>query len=122
MTIEKLEALERAATAGPISVGMLDDGTLVLICDGDHVAELPWTGDEETQRATADVLAAARNALGPLLAVAKAAQKSLDQLSYILEVAHNEQQDEVLYPNMLSEIDTRREELRAAIAQLEATP
>jgi len=57
-----------------------------------------------------------------LLAVAKAAQKSLDQLSYILEVAHNEQQDEVLYPNMLSEIATRREELRAALAKLEATP
>ena len=55
-----------------------------------------------------------------LLKVAEAAQKSLDQLSYILEVAHNEQHDEVLYPNMLSECATRREELRKALYELEA--
>jgi len=56
-----------------------------------------------------------------LLKVAEAAQKSLDQLSYILEVAHNEQHDEVLYPNMLSECATRLEELRKALYELEAT-
>ena len=60
------------------------------------------------------------NALPALLKVAEAAQKSLDQLSYILEVAHNEQHDEVLYPNMLSECAARREELRKALYELEA--
>lgn len=102
MTIEKLEALERAATAGPISVGMLDDGTLVLICDGDHVAELPCTGDEETQRATADVLSAARNAIGPLLAVAKAAKCYTNAAPMVRGEAYRD--------------------LCEAIAKLEATP
>jgi len=122
MTIENLEALERAATAGPMRIHV----GYVPKADYPHLATLGENNDTVLAMFAnvdeANTTAAYRNALGPLLAVAKAAQKSLDQLSYILEVAHNEQQDEVLYPNMLSEIATRREELRAALAKLEATP
>lgn len=71
----------------------------------------------ERVKAFADAM---HNATPALLKVAEAAQKSLDQLSYILEVAHNEQHDEVLYPNMLAECATRREELRKALYELEA--
>jgi len=129
MTIENLEALERAATAGPwywsqwsatLRLFAASDQQLLLVRN-----EVRRNFDAEVVKqnhTNCDLLSEARNALPALLAVAKAAQKSLDQLSYILEVAHNEQQDEVLYPNMLSEIATRREELRAALAKLEATP
>lgn len=104
MTIEKLEALEREATGGPWLVfdpmdGIwLDDNTwFIAVHDafGKHVeGDFPF-------------IAAARNSMPALLAVAKAA-KAFGNATF----------DGVDF----SEYVKTREALRAALAQLEATP
>lgn len=67
MTIEKLEALERAATAGPIELIRYPHGGGRAFSNGprDLVADFYSEGDRE-------LYTAARNALPALLAVAKA--------------------------------------------------
>lgn len=62
MTIEKLEALERAATAG---IWCADADAVVVGED--------YTVSENSRVADSELIAAARNALPALLAVAKAA-------------------------------------------------
>ncbi len=90
MTIEKIEALERAATAG---IWCADADAVVVGED--------YTVSENSRVADSELIAAARNALPALLAVAKAAKAYVDQ-----------------WPNA----STAHANLVFAVAQLEATP
>ena len=114
MTIEKLEALERAATAGPwtewigntsVHFGVrIETNVHWMLVGGDGVVCKCDNMDSECKRQAvqdAAFIAAARNALGPLLAVAKAAKAYCDQR-----------------PNT----STAHANLVFAVAQLEATP
>ena len=98
MTIEKLEALERAATAG---IWCADADAVVVGED--------YTISENSRAADSYLIASARNALPSLLAVAKAAKavRAMDQGAVGYD--SNEMQ------RMCGELD-------AALAQLEATP
>jgi hypothetical protein len=133
--LEQLRALERAATAGPWDVSAeYTSGRIVPLSDDLRViVVMAQTGDvayianaldaRGEQEANAAYIVASRAALPALLKVAEAAQKAIDQFGYILEVAHNKEcndVDDVLYPSMLAECATRREELRKAMFELEA--
>ena len=105
MTIEKLEALERAATADGWKVEITGNSPWperfdIVTLTGAPICIMTCQTDTECT-ANSAVIAAARNALPSLLAVAKAAKAYCDQ-----------------WPNA----STAHANLVFAVAQLEATP
>lgn len=114
MTIEKLEALERAATAGPMRIHV----GYVPKADYPHLATLGEKNDTVLAKFAsvdeANTTAAYRNALGPLLAVAKAAKglRATDSKGDWCPMTEQAMEDRERFTA----------ELDAAIAQLEATP
>lgn len=105
MTIEQLEALERAATAG---IWCADADAVVVGED--------YTVSENSRVADSELIAASRNALPALLAVAKAAKEMVADLDR-WEQAVAKVVDYKFVPKWNS-----KEATRAALAQLEAKP
>jgi len=123
MTIENIEALERAATAGPWNVQQaVGDGNRYHVVSAE-IGKPPfdWLSSFNTYgcpitKENADLIAAARNALPQLLAVAKAAKEMVADLDR-WEQAVAKVVDYKFVPKWNS-----KEATRAALAQLEAKP
>ena len=115
MTIEKLEALERAATAGPWAYEPIYWAfRMAEKADDTHVPDDLAKDAVYPNRDDAVFMAESRTLIGPLLAVAKAAKARLD--AWDAAVAD---------PNAACyqcEDDEQIKRERAALAQLEAKP
>jgi len=117
MKIEKLEALERAATAGPCE--LYNDEWTCAIKVGEVYMQAPYQpphgrGECSKWRADGAVFAAARNALPSLLAVAKAA-RVLSKWTEAEIDGTIKLRDDTYANNALAD-------LCESLAQLEATP
>ena len=110
MTIEKIEALERAATGG---IWCADADAVVVGED--------YTVSENSRVADSELIAASRNALPSLLAVAKAAKGLRATYHDVNWCPVNEREAEAL-SQALNDRAKYAGELDAALAQLEATP
>lgn len=121
MDIEKLANLEAKGTSAP---WILDIGKFhCSIKIGSEYISAPYQqpygrGDCEQQHIDGELIAASRNSLGPLIQIARAAKDALVQFEYILNYAKENKIDEVLYSNLLSECDSRANELRTALGEL----
>ena len=117
-TIERLEALERAATAGPWIAGDMGNGwPSIYVGFSEILGNLgqEWLQDgngnaTESVWETYDFIAEARNALPALLAVAKAAKAYHDMATSRYDSSR------------VAEFERKQDELGASLAQLEATP
>lgn len=117
-TIERLEALERSATAGPWIAGDMGNGwPSIYVGYSEILGNLgqEWTQDgngnaTESVWETYDFIAATRNAIPALLAVAKAAKLYLSECR---------EQNPCPCPILRKDY---RDKLTKAMKQLEATP
>jgi len=121
MDIEKLASLEVKGTSAPWVLNIGEFYCSIKI--GSEYISAPYQqpygrGPCKQQHIDGELIAASRNSVAALIQISRAAKEALAQFEYIVNYAKENKIDEVLYSNLLSECDSRANELRKAFEEL----